>query len=151
MRLPVDATLIVMTGASADEDVEALLAAWRRERLPIFHVRREPGDAPEPVIVALADDAFAKSDLEAALDAIGATTLVIVGARGPAAATARAAAGRGYRVFVVANAPLVEAEAAKMATLETALAAARGARWRERWQAARRAALLKSEKANSEG
>ncbi len=151
MRLPSDAALIVIDEATADAAtrtaIAALLAVWREEGLPVLHVRDEsegPAAAPslgEPVIRKRAGRAFAGEDLEAALDAIGATTLVVCGAFEGAAleATMRDAASLGYRVFVVADAglPVDAGAAARVVTLATALEAGRRAKARQRWRAAR--------------
>jgi len=137
MRLPCDAALIVIDARRAFEApgnnpgaetmIAELVAAWRAEALPVFHVRHDAGepasprlpDAPgagfereaaqrpgETVIERSADSAFAGTGLEEALDAIGATTLVVCGAlTGDAVeATVRHGAGLGYRIFVVADA-----------------------------------------------
>ena len=86
--------------------------------------------------------AFASSGLEAALDAIGATTVVVCGGAAAESLTAaRDAADLGYRVFRVAGAP--DAEAAdpsakvRVVTCEIAVAAGRRAKARERWAAER--------------
>jgi nicotinamidase-related amidase len=139
MRLPTDTALIVIDEApesshdnpDAEFAIAALLEVWREERMPVFHVGRELSDP------------FADPDLEASLEAIGATTLVICGALAQEAVAA--AAGRGYRVFVVADGADAQAlatmnhEFAQVVTSETTLAAGRRARARERWKAARRA------------
>jgi nicotinamidase-related amidase len=128
MRLPADAVLIVIDGletagaAPDNPDAAAAIAdlvqAWRTEGLPVFHVRPE-GSAPgsrligdnrlgegETQIETRATSAFSGANLEEALDALGATTLVICGAPTPGAveATARHAGDLGYQVFVVADA-----------------------------------------------
>jgi nicotinamidase-related amidase len=136
MRLPVDAALILIGDVSEVPGVGQMVAAWAQERLPILRVDRDP---------------FAAGDLEAALDEIGATTLVLSGEGEAAVATARGAAARGFRVFIVAEPPLAEvsADIARIVTPETAVAAALRARARERWNAAREAALLAGEELNS--
>jgi nicotinamidase-related amidase len=132
MRLPGDAVLLVIDaqqagprhGADGAQEVEtniaALLAAWRVEGLPLAHVGRPPSDltpslAPtvspldgEIVIIRNATSGFVGADLEARLDELGATTLVLCGALGTHAleASARHAADLGYQVFVVADACL---------------------------------------------
>jgi nicotinamidase-related amidase len=128
MRLPVDAALILIGDVSELPGVAPLVAAWGQERLPILRV--------DP-------DAFAASDLEAALDELGATTLVLSGAGDATLATARDAAARGFRVFLVAASPPPDpgADIARIVTPEIAVAAALRARARERWKAARDAAL----------
>jgi D-galactose 1-dehydrogenase len=168
----------------AERAVAALLAAWRDEGLPIVHVRHDsvepdspyrperPGHAFKPeaepregetVIAKSAPSAFVGTRLEEALDALGATTLVLCGAltHNSVEATARHAGDLGYRVFVVADAcwavdlngrdgrrwPAELVHALSLAALDrewaeivdcaTALAAARLAKARARRQAAR--------------
>ena len=141
MRLPHDATLIVVDLQQAIDDprwgprnnpraesaIAALIAAWRREELPIVHIRHdsvEPGSPYAPgspghpfkpealpldgeiVIGKSAHSAFVGTPLEATLDAFGATTLVLCGVltHNSLEATARHAGDLGYRVFVVADA-----------------------------------------------
>jgi len=111
----------------AETNIAALIAAWRAEGLPLAHLRHDsvdPGspyapDKPghrfkpcaaplqgETVIGKNATSAFVGTDLEALLDDIGATTLVICGALTPHSveATARHAGNLGYQVFVVSDA-----------------------------------------------
>ncbi len=108
MRLPPDTALLCAPDAPPE-----LAAVWREERLPIV----------------------AAENMEAALDAIGATTLVVAGD----AAAAAKAAGLGLRVFYVGDGPAPDG--ARAATLAEALAAGRNARARERWKAARAAGV----------
>jgi nicotinamidase-related amidase len=111
----------------AERAIGALLAAWRAEGLPIVHIRhdsREPGSSYRPdrpghefkpearplegetVIGKSARSAFVGTRLEQALDALGATTLVVCGAlaQNSIESTVRHAGDLGYRVFVVADA-----------------------------------------------
>jgi nicotinamidase-related amidase len=126
MRLPCDAALLVIDLQDATDDpprgarnnpeaetvVAALLEAWRIEGLPIFHIRRDPseGDSAhrpgEAVIATPARSAFVGTALEESLEAIGATTLVVCGARTNVSveATVRHGGDLGYRIFVVADA-----------------------------------------------
>jgi len=141
MRLPCDAALIVIDVQDAIDDprwgprnnpgaeavIAELLAAWRAEALPIFHVRHdstEPGSpyrpnspghgfkpaarplARETVIGKSANSAFVGTALEEALDEIGATTLVVCGVttNNSVEATVRHGGNLGYRIFVVADA-----------------------------------------------
>ena len=126
MRLPADAVLLIIDaheaiegsrqGAGACPEVEttiaALIAAWRTEGLPLAHVGRQPFVPAIPpldgeiVIVRNATSAFVGADLEARLDELGATTLVLCGALATHAleASARHASDLGYQLFVVADA-----------------------------------------------
>jgi nicotinamidase-related amidase len=141
MRLPCDAALIVIDVQDAIDDplwgprnnpgaeavIAGLLAAWRAEALPIFHIRHdstEPGSpyrpnspghgfkpaarplAGETVIGKSANSAFVGTALEEALDEIGATTLVVCGVltNNSVEATVRHGGNLGYRIFVVADA-----------------------------------------------
>jgi nicotinamidase-related amidase len=141
MRLPCDAALIVIDVQDAIDDprwgprnnpgaeavIAELLAAWRAEALPIFHIRHdstEPGSpyranspghgfkaaarplAHETVIGKSAHSAFVGTALEEALDEIGATTLVVCGVltNNSVEATVRHGGNLGYRIFVVADA-----------------------------------------------
>ena len=87
MRLPSDAALLIADEPRAADATAALLQAWREEALPLFRVSgaQRSAAADETYIVARGDDSFARIDLEARLDAIGATTLVFSEefARGP--------------------------------------------------------------------
>jgi nicotinamidase-related amidase len=126
MRLPADAVLLVIDAHEALDgprpdvcacpevgtNIAALVAAWRTEGLPLAHVGRQRAASPLPplegeiVIVRNATSAFVGADLEARLDELGATTLVLCGALATHAleASARHAADLGYQVFVVADA-----------------------------------------------
>jgi nicotinamidase-related amidase len=130
MRLPADAVLLVIDARDAIDDprlgpgeppgaernIAALVAAWRAEALTLVHVGRRsaaPASSPalpplEGEIVIARDGASAFSDtaLEARLDELGATTLVLCGELATHAleATAWRAGDLGYQVFVVADA-----------------------------------------------
>ena len=126
MRLPADAVLLIIDAQEAVDgprhaageasevgtNIAALVAAWRTEGLPLAHVGRQPGNSPllpldgEIVIVRNATSAFVGADLEATLDELGVTTLVLCGALATPAleASARHAGDLGYQVFVVADA-----------------------------------------------
>jgi isochorismate hydrolase len=123
MRLPADAVLLIIDlpeaaeesagdGGEVEKAIAALVAAWRAEALPLAHVGRQmfvPAIPPldgEIAIVRNATSAFVGADLEARLDDLGATTLVLCGALQTHAleASARHAADLGYQVFVVADA-----------------------------------------------
>ena len=141
MRLPSDAALIVIdvqmaidhpkwgprNNRGAEAAIASLLAVWREEALPIFHIRHDsteptspyrpntpghpfkPEAAPlagEAVIGKSANSAFVETALEEALDAIGATTLVVCGVltHNSVETTVRHGGNLGYRIFVVADA-----------------------------------------------
>ena len=132
MRLPADAVLLVIDAQEAiddprhaagdvpvaDQNIATLIAAWRAEGLLLVHVDKQatalasrlaPAVAPldgEIVIVRKAKSAFVGADLEARLDELGATTLVLCGMLATHAleASARHAGDLGYQVFVVADA-----------------------------------------------
>ena len=130
MRLPADAVLLIIDaqeavdgprhdagGASEVEtNIGALVRAWRAEGLPLAHVGRQPIDPAallairpldgEIAIVRNATSAFVGAGLEASLDELGATTLVLCGTLATHAleASARHASDLGYQVFVVADA-----------------------------------------------
>ncbi len=134
MRLPADAALIVLASGEATEPeaVAALRGAWETEGLPVFE--------------AQAKQAFGEDGLEARLDALGVTTLVICGIAAPEAASEaiRGAASLGFRLFVVAEACAdgldlrgLAPDAARIASLEITLQASQGANFRRRWRAAR--------------
>ena len=98
---------VLLCGAVAPPD---LLTVWAEERLTVL-----PLPAPER--------------LEDALEALGTTTVVVVGDG------AAAAAALGFRVFWIGEDPAPEG--VKAVTLAQTVAAARLARARERWKAAR--------------
>jgi len=140
MRLPADATLIVIEAPIAGEEesgapanIARLVEAWRAEELPIVHIRTsrpETGapaplsDADEPTVEMASAGAFATPDLETLLDKIGATTLTLCGESHAVEATARAAADLGYQTFVVADACLQSGgEAPSFACLHKQVAA----------------------------
>ncbi|MGB7976225.1 MAG: isochorismatase family protein [Roseiarcus sp.] len=126
MRLPADAVLLIIDAQDAVESarqgvgdgpeiekaIAALIASWRAEGLPLVHAGRQMAGSPlaplegEIVIVPNATSAFVGADLEARLDELGATTVVLCGALATHAleASARHAADLGYQVFVVADA-----------------------------------------------
>ena len=126
MRLPADAVLLIIDaqeavdgprhgvgdGSEVETNIAALIAAWRVEGLPLAHAGRQSAGSPFPplegeiVIVRNATSAFVGADLEARLDELGATTLVLCGALATHAleASARHGADLGYQVFVVADA-----------------------------------------------
>ena len=98
----------LLLGAGADPELERV---WREERLPLC---------------ALPCD-------EAQMEALGTATVV---ACGQGAAQAAALAARlGFRTFLVGDGP--ETEGVRVVTPAQALDAARLARARERWKAAR--------------
>lgn len=141
MRLPADATLLVIdmqvaiddpkwgprNNLGAEGNIAALLAIWRRERLPLIHVRHDSINADSPyrpgapghdfkseamplpgemVIGKSAQSAFIAPALEQALDALGATTLVVCGVltNNSVEATVRHGGNLGYRIFLVEDA-----------------------------------------------
>lgn len=107
MRLPTDATLLI--GPAAEPELEQ---AWREEQLPVL--------------------ALDLDGMEAALEAIGTATVVACG--DGAADAAAAAAALGFRTFLVGE---PAAEGVVTVSAAQALDAARLARARERWKAAR--------------
>ena len=109
----------------AEENVAALLAAWRRAGLPLFHVRhlsKEPGSPlvgegaefrpaarplpGEPVIEKDVNSAFIGTDLEARLREGGVGRLVLAGLTTDhcVSTTARMAANLGFGVRLVSDA-----------------------------------------------
>jgi nicotinamidase-related amidase len=124
MRLPADAVLLIIdaqeagdaprsgAGPDVETNIAALVAAWRTEGLPLVHVGRQPAGSPlgplegEILIERNATSAFVGSDLEARLDELGATTLVVCGTLATHAleASTRHASDLGYQLFVVADA-----------------------------------------------
>jgi hypothetical protein len=108
MRLPTDATLLCGEGAAPE-----LERIWREERLPVLAI-----GAP----------------FEADLEAIRTATVVVCGQGGVEAA--RFASALGYRTFYVGEPPAPPG--VRLASLDETLDAARAARARERWKAARR-------------
>ena len=167
MRLPSDSALLVIDAERVISDprngpivaaaIGLLVQAWRKESLPVAHLRRgsaelnlpprayipeaqpKPG---EPLIAMDAADAFAGGALEAWLEGLGATTLVVCGFGDPdpVETTLDAAAARGYRMFVVGEAcaaPLhaMPLETARVVTLQTALQASALAQVRRRLKA----------------
>jgi nicotinamidase-related amidase len=106
----------------AEELIERLVAAWRRDGRTVVHTRHPSllldGDPPvlqgstvtphagEIIVEAATPDAFFETDLASRLDATGITQVVVVGlpAQGAVAGTARAALTRGYEVVLVEDA-----------------------------------------------
>ena len=124
LRLPADATLIVVGAQEAvgprrygggcptgvEANLASLIAAWRKQGLPLIHVRLDnaPG-APFKVwatpldgetVIGAGGGAFAGSELEGMLDDAGATTLVLCGALSAVEPTARDAGDLGYQTFI---------------------------------------------------
>ena len=154
MRLPADATLIVVhgagphdAGAPGEANVAGLLAAWRAEALPVVHLgagaQVRPSAAPIGSETVIARDATPGGALAEALDAIGATTLVLCGDATEIPKTVREAVSLGCHAFVVADAAWngaapVAIEDGKVVDCLAALAAASVAKARQRRSAARR-------------
>jgi nicotinamidase-related amidase len=116
-----------LNNPKAEENIVKLLERWRRERLPIFHVKyispREKSpfhkDAPgtgikesvkplpgEPLIVKHFESAFVKTDLEERLKKANLHTLIFAGFYTDQciAATVKVANNLGFDVFVAADA-----------------------------------------------
>ncbi|MBA3610285.1 MAG: cysteine hydrolase [Rubrobacter sp.] len=110
---------------SAEENISALLAAWRVAELPIFHVRHlstEPGSplggaggvfkdavrplAHEPVIEKYVNSAFIGTDLETRLREEMLDTLVVTGLTTDhcVSTTTRMAANLGFSAHIVSDA-----------------------------------------------
>lgn len=110
---------------SAEENISALLAAWREAGLPIFHVRHlstESGSplggasgafkdavrplAHEPVIEKHVNSAFIGTDLETRLREKALDTLVITGLTTDhcVSTTTRMAANLGFSAYIVSDA-----------------------------------------------
>lgn len=111
----------------AEQRIANLLVAWRAARMTVVHVRHDsadphspyrpqgPGNAFKPILVPLADEtvvgkdtnsAFIGTNLEAVLDGLGATDLVMCGVltNNSLEASVRHAGNLGYRVFVPGDA-----------------------------------------------
>ncbi len=111
----------------AEARIAELLAAWRKAAMPVVHVRHDsqeahspyrpdtPGNAFKPafepapgeqVIAKSTNSAFIGTTLEADLDRIGATDVVMCGVltSNSLEATVRHAGNLGYRVFVAGDA-----------------------------------------------
>jgi nicotinamidase-related amidase len=141
MRLPHSAALLVIdvqraidhpswgerNNPRAEENIAALLAAWRAGGRPIYHVRHDsmeaqshyrPGQpghefkpeamplANETVIAKRTNSAFIGTPLEARLRAAGQTVLVVAGVitNNSVEATVRMAGNLGFETFVVEDA-----------------------------------------------
>jgi len=111
----------------AEKAVASLLAAWRAQGLPIVHIRHDSTESDSPyrpdrpshafkpeaeplpgetVVGKATNSAFIAPDLERALDAFGATTLVMAGVltNNSLEASVRHGGNLGYRIFVVGDA-----------------------------------------------
>ena len=111
----------------AEENIEKLLATWRKNNLPIFHVKHcstnpqsklaegQSGNdfkdvaqpfATEPVIKKNVNSAFIGTDLKEQLDNAKITTVVVVGLTTDhcVSTTTRMAGNYGYNTFVVSDA-----------------------------------------------
>jgi len=125
LRLPADATLIVVGAQEAIEhclsavdgrrleaNLASLIAAWRKERLPIVHASLDRAASAsfeasattaldgETAIAAGAAEAFFMAELEKILEDAGVTTLVLCGVLSAVEKMARDAEDLGYRVFI---------------------------------------------------
>jgi len=110
----------------AEDVIASLLAAWRRSKAPVIHVRHmsrtpgspfwpgQPGVEFQPALAPLAHehvveknvpDAFINTGLERWLHAHGETSVVIVGVstNNSVEATARSAGNLGFRTYVVSD------------------------------------------------
>ncbi len=131
MRLPADATLLVVGEAggagrdSAASAIAALIDRWRREGLPAIDARGSEG-------------AFDDGGLEARLDELGATTLVLCGGESAVGRAAADAEALGFHAFVVRDACRRDGpspglgQAGTVVNLATTLAAAAVAKARQR-------------------
>ncbi|MDR3698350.1 MAG: cysteine hydrolase family protein [Candidatus Sulfopaludibacter sp.] len=141
MRLPENAVLLLIdlqkaidhpdwgerNNPQAENNVAALLAAWRAGGRPVYHVRHDsverashyrPGQPGhdfkpealpvdgEPVIGKRTNSAFIGTDLEARLRAAGHTTVVVAGVitNNSVEATVRMAGNLGFRTLLVDDA-----------------------------------------------
>jgi Isochorismatase family len=169
LRLPADATLIVVgaektipsprvggDGERTTSNLIGLIAIWRREGLPLVHLRTSAVSGEPSAWATFAETAagvtggFSGTGLDAFLDESGATTLVVCGELGALAATARDAASLGYHVFVPFDAcwpesliadPVFErlrGEGAAIVDTAAALAAAATAKLRQRRETQRK-------------
>ena len=143
----------------SEANLASLVAAWRREGLPVVHVHPPgatdasfvacpPSGGETPVAAGVAS-AFAGTGLAGLLDDSGATTLVLCGALPAVEPTARDAAGLGYHIFIPfdacrppahpADAAIARLSRAGAVVVDTAaaLAAAATAKARQRREAQR--------------
>ncbi|HZZ59569.1 MAG TPA: isochorismatase family protein [Roseiarcus sp.] len=125
MRLPADATLIVVGaqdsiegrlskggGRRVEANLASLIAAWRKEDLPIVQAYLDSAPSAsfkpsaatpvdgEAAIAAGAAGAFFKTEPGSLLEDAGVTTLVLCGALSAVEQTARDAENLGYRIFI---------------------------------------------------
>ncbi|MBI3453084.1 MAG: cysteine hydrolase [Rhodospirillales bacterium] len=117
----------VRNNPNAEANMAALLARWRRDRLPLYHIRHDstspssayrpgqPGNEfkdevrplpGEPIVAKRTNSAFIGTDLDAMLRARGQTTLIIAGVitNNSVEATVRMAGNLGYAVFLAHDA-----------------------------------------------